>query len=370
MERKIAVVWGYFEKNLGDDLMLKAFLDFTKGKYKKIYINSYKEYRRYYETFGVTVVSQNSFFFRAINKIYCLLKQNDLYYRFTRKNVDFIMLGGSLFMEGNTDSNENQINNLSCAIERAGNSYVIGSNFGPYKTEAFLSKYRIIFNKCKDVCFRDKFSYQLFSEIPHVRYAPDIVLSGLWNENPYTKELNPSILISVINLANRQDLKFQQLKYEQLMAEIVVYHERKGDSAVLAAFCEREGDVEACLRIKNLCGDTNVKIEIYKDLTFLQNLPSVKKIYGARFHSVILAMYYGIPCVPLIYSEKTYNALSAYCSTFAAIDIANIDKFTVEEIVSINQKLQIYREVEKEAAEQFEGVKQKNVFGMATKKKT
>ena len=118
MQKKIAVVWGYFAKNLGDDLMLKAFLNATKGKYKKIYINSYKEYQDYYSELGVVVVSVNSFFYRVINKVLAVLHKPQLYYHYPRMlKADFVMLGGSLFAESdNNDINQNQFKNLSYAV--------------------------------------------------------------------------------------------------------------------------------------------------------------------------------------------------------------------------------------------------------------
>ena len=39
---------------------------------------------------------------------------------------------------------------------------------------------------CDDVCFRDMNSFQLFANLPQVRYAPDIIFS--MNVEEYCKE--------------------------------------------------------------------------------------------------------------------------------------------------------------------------------------
>lgn len=333
MQKKAAVVWGYFAKNLGDDLMLKSFLKATKDKYKKVYINSYKEYRDYYSELGVVVVSVNSFFYRAINKILVVLHKPQLYYHYPiLRKADFVMLGGSLFAESdNYDINQNQFVNLSYSVNGSLDAYVIGSNFGPYKNKEFLHSYNSLFIRCKDVCFRDKQSYNLFSQNDNVRYAPDIILSGIWDETKQKKKSN-SVIISVIDLDGRKELQFAKKEYEAMMADIAKTHLQCGERVLLSAFCEFEGDIEACVRIKNLCANDNVDIIVYNDWNFLNLFSSVKKIYGTRFHSVILSMYYNIPCVPFIYKQKTYDALSSYETSFNCVNLRNLSDYSIKEI--------------------------------------
>ena len=359
MKKNVAVVWGYFAKNLGDDLMLKSFLNATKNKYKKVYINSYKEYRKYYSEFGVTVVSVNSFFYRAFNKLLSILNKAELYYYYPKMvDADFVMLGGSLFAETDNDCIwQNQFKNLSYAVNRSPQAYVIGSNFGPYKTKDFLQKYDLLFDKCKDICFRDKQSYNLFSEKVNVRYAPDIILSGIWDEVKKTEKDN-SIVISVINLERRPDLKSIIDKYENMIADIAKIHSKNGERVKLAAFCEFEGDIEACIRIKKLCGEDSVEIISYDDFKFLNIFSSAKKIYGTRFHSVILSLYYNIPCVPFIYSQKTYDALMSYDVFFQGVTLNELSEYSVKNVIENCGIQNIDFGIIKLAKEQFKGVKE------------
>ena len=355
MKGKKAVVWGYFVKNLGDDLMLKAFLEETKQKYKKIYLHCDKEYKKYYSNLGVTVVSTNSIIqraYRVISKIFSL-NPPTLYYKLTsQRNTDFIMLGGSLFAES---FDYKKIDNLMYAVNHANNSYIIGSNFGPYKTKNFLMQYRRIFEKCRDICFRDRHSYEMFSDISIVRYAPDVILSGVWADNEKNQS-NNSIVISVINLLNRSEFANEVEQYEQMLASIAKYHFYNGDDVVLVAFCECEGDAEACDRVKKLCGNIETKVLCYSDFSFLNVFSKAKKVYGTRFHSVILSMYYGIPCVPIVYNEKTYNALNTYCSSFDFVDIKKLTNHTWKDIANLSGDLVFSNEIKREAKRQFDGV--------------
>lgn len=356
MSKKNLLIWGYFVKNFGDDLMLKSFLKVSGDKYHKIYINSYKEYKKFYSTLGVISISQNSFIYRVINKIRVLIGMPELYYCLaSKRKMDFVMLGGSLFAETDVRASEQQIKNLEYAVSHAECSYVIGSNFGPYVTDKFFKQYKNIFKRCKDVCFRDMHSYNLFSSAIAVRYAPDIILSGAWDDSIKTNR-NNTVVISVINLEKRPTLKDKMSEYEQTLADIALYHLRNGEQVALVAFCESEGDVEVCKRIKNLCQKSEIEIFVYSDYSFQTIMAEAKKIYGSRFHSIILAMYYGIQCVPFVYNEKTYNAIMSYASSVETIDITKLSEYSAESIARICRTIDTMPNIKKMAKKQFEKI--------------
>lgn len=357
MAKKTAVVWGYFLKNLGDDLMLQAFLNAAKGKYEKIYINTFQKYEKFYSGFGVTAVSQDSFVQRAANHFLRKLGLPQLYFRLTNKNTDFIILGGSLFIESQDAQNDRQrMIDLEYAIDRSDRAYVIGSNFGVYSSEWYAEGYRNIFRKCTDVCFRDKYSWELFSDLKNTRFAPDVVLSGLWERNR-ENECAPNenyVLISAMNFHSRPKLKNAADRYEKTLAQIAMYHIGQGDRVGLIGFCEQEGDSDACKRIMDICGSEKIEMIEYHDLGMVSVISHAKKIYGTRFHSIMLALYYGIPCLPFVYDQKTANALAAYCG--AADGVSVRDAVDAEKIVRMPADISLMDGIRQSAKSQFESV--------------
>src|SRR5690606_29245630 len=62
-------------------------------------------------------------------------------------------------------------------IEKFKDIFFLGCNFGPYLDKSFRDTYAQIFAKSTDVCFRDSYSAELFSELSNVRQRPDIVFN-------------------------------------------------------------------------------------------------------------------------------------------------------------------------------------------------
>lgn len=63
-----------------------------------------------------------------------------------------------------------------------------------------LENYKSIFQSTKDVVFRDKASYNLFKDVSHVRYAPDIVFN--LKDTNKVKNLE-YMVVSVISFKNK-----------------------------------------------------------------------------------------------------------------------------------------------------------------------
>jgi len=78
--------------------------------------------------------------------------------------------------------------------------YIIGSNFGPFQSADFKSFYEHLFTNCTDVCFRDTYSFSLFSHLPQIRYRPDIVFQY---KLPQVAKQKSSVGFSIIDLSSR-----------------------------------------------------------------------------------------------------------------------------------------------------------------------
>ena len=320
------LVFGYFEKNLGDDLMLKILLDRARMSYADIYILSSKKHKDYYSKLGCKVICYNGFVYRVINRLCFNLIGCNFYYRFLKKGTfDFLMLGGSLFAEGNPEQTKLQLCNLNNAVKRASSSYVIGSNFGPYVTEEYLKQYNALFQKCEDVCFRDEYSYNLFSSLNNVRYAPDVVFSGNWK--CIVENSNDYILISLIDIGMRPHLKKYADGYENFIIKLCNYLAKKGEKIILFSMCEKEGDLNLCNRLMskfNKKALKNIMVKNYESIGEAINIfANAKKVYATRFHAMILATYFSKPTVSIAYDEKVKNFLLRYDVNCKIIEFSN-----------------------------------------------
>src|SRR5699024_7072377 len=114
--------------------------------------------------------------------------------------------------------------------------------------EKFYNEYRFIFNKVTDICFRDKYSYNLFSELNNTRLASDVVFTLNTNDIEAENHEN-NFVISVINLENRENLAEYKESYEKKITEITSELIKQGNQVILMSFCENEGDLEAINRI-------------------------------------------------------------------------------------------------------------------------
>ena len=146
----------YLEHNLGDDL----FLDILVNRYPdhKYYIMSSSEKQRE----NVKVYSNELF-----NKI---IRRLELKKILANRCDVIVSIGGSMYMEQKNDTNKKFYLGKKPY-------YILGSNFGPYHTQTYYENVHKFFEKAEDVCFREKYSYDLFSDIPQVRYASDIVFT-------------------------------------------------------------------------------------------------------------------------------------------------------------------------------------------------
>lgn len=338
--RKI-FLWGYWVKNFGDDLFLKVYLEQIKEFDIITYILTEKKYKSFYQKMGIRTICKDTFIYRLTYKLLISLGLPELFFLMISKKSLFVMLGGSLFAENKGIAVEKlQFKNLFYAVSKAKKSFVIGSNFGPYSNESYKNKYEMLFSKMEDVCFRDKKSYEMFSQsLKNVRYAPDIAFEGKWNKS--NNQINKSIVISVINLENRTNLSKFKEKYEKVIAEICIEHIKKGNKVYLISLCEKEGDILSCSRIQNMVKkNTNYYPEI-KEYTSIDKtiklFSSAKKIYATRFHALMVGLYFNKNIVPIIYNEKGINAIQTYCESLSYFLIEDFNDLTSHKMIETNQ---------------------------------
>ena len=231
----------YLEKNLGDDLFLKILVD--RYKNHKFYAIS-----NTYSSKNNLQIYKNTLKMKILNKLG--LKEK-VY--IDSKDIS-VSIGGSMYIEGLSPIERKKI---------YGNNpyYILGSNFGPYKTDEFYQKSYRLFETAEDVCFRDKYSYNLFKDLPNIRYAPDIVFT--LDKSSIKISEQKKVIISVIDCENEVGKQYQG-KYENLIKEMIYFFIEHHYKVCLMSFCKRENDEIAIERIlENLDIRTKEKIEKY-----------------------------------------------------------------------------------------------------------
>ena len=213
-----------------------------------------------------------------------------------------VKIGGSVFIEYTGWEN--------VPIEIPNPHYfIIGANFGPYRTEKFFSAKKQNILQSDDCCFRDQYSYRLFRDVPQVRYAPDT----LWAYPHYPAvQKGSGVGISILNLSAFSGLEDQTEAYERGIARICDQHIGAGNKVVLYGFCKTDGDEAAIKRITSYCSSPQqIDAEIYDgDICgFLDAFNRVETVYASRFHAMILGFAMRKKVIPITYSIKQINAL-------------------------------------------------------------
>ena len=342
---KRILVNGYMQENLGDDLFFKILFDrykdviWTMNTYDKEYNKIYKKYR----------------FVKIKNRIIKKFKlENESYYK---KFDAIIYIGGSIFIE---NSNwENQYIERKALIKKFEGKkiFFIGSNFGPFYTEEYYRKYKDMFNKCTDICFRDNYSFNLFNkEVSNCRVAPDIVFQL---KNRKKEKKKKTLGISLINLKSREKLCLYHDKYINKIIEIVYRFLKEDYDIYFFAFCKKEKDMSVINEIIDKIEEKKDKIRIIEydgDLDkFLSYFSSMELIIGTRFHACILSQVFGQGLYPIIYSEKTYNVLKDINLDSHYTYIQDIENLHVEDVIGSIKDNKIHdRSIFKDAEKQFE----------------
>lgn len=321
-------VSGYVNLNLGDDLFLKIL--FERYKDIKFYVDCPKKLFSIYKSnfpkikfyrYHSIISKIRNFYTRKISNDYINLK-----------------IGGSIFQE-----NENT--KLIKIWLKDKNTYILGANFGPYFTDGYLEWYKAYFQSAEDVCFRDRYSYSLFKDLPNVRYAPDIVFSykKINSENKRISK-RKKIAVSVINLKNRKGLRAYHKLYIKKMKEVIKFFSEKNYIILLMSFCKNEGDEEAISDILNgINNKVNIELLFYQGKLedTLQSINEADYVIANRFHSLVLSWCMNKPAFPIIYSKKTKCVLEDMNYFGPSIEICNIENLNPQEILKFFEKNEI-----------------------------
>ncbi len=321
----------YIAQNLGDDLFMDML--FTRYPNHQFYaINRVKCNYNYSNFF----LYSNKYVYKICCKLTNLEKHIANWYDMV------VTIGGSMFMEGNNTK-------LDFSLGKK-DRYVLGINFGPYKTNDYYNAAYTAFRNCKDVCFREKHSYELFKDLSNTRYAPDIAF-GFDKSNLNITDRKRAI-VSVISC----DFKFNEgtknvetgtskytKVYEDKMVELIERLALKENyEIVLFSMCQNQYDGKAVDDIYTKCSNAaKGKIEKYYYNGDLEEALDIfadsSLVVGTRLHANIIGMALGKPIIPFAYSDKMIHIFEDMFEDKPQdmphiIDIRYIDDFDVNDI--------------------------------------
>ena len=319
MKKLKVYIFAYAKNNLGDDIFLKILVE----KYPDInfYINIEQEkYMTLLHKYpNVTIIKAKNKDFDKINP----------------GSYDAVInIGGSIFIE-NTSAIE-RIKEFKEFILKCNQIkipfFYVSSNFGPYQTQQYLDLTKQTLSLATDVCFREKYSYELFKKNPNARWAPDLIFSF---DYPKQEKEKNTLGISIIHLKNRQ-LKEEQ-EYYKVIANHIKRYQEKGNKIYLFSFCEYEQDEEGVKEVEKYLEQEEKKkltVMTYQgDVnSFLESYSKMEKMICTRFHSMILSAMMQQKFYVISYSKKLEHVIEdlSLCEKYSKIEELTED-FLIEE---------------------------------------
>ena len=316
-------VYAFIDLNVGDDLFIhKLVSSYPDVHFVMIARKPYKEVFARYP--NVTVYEVDGFLLNVCRK---LRIDDRIRWRIAHECDYAVYIGGSIFIEYSDWENQHVWYKELFDNDRL---YIMGCNWGPCKTKQFEENMMAVFSEIKDVCFRDQYSYNTFSCLPNVRYAPDIMFGMDWSAYAGKKE-KQQVLISVVNCRSKAvDLEAYALDYVKFIGNLTARFADSGYQVILCSFWENDGDLAAAqeiwdslppqvqksTQIANYCG-TNLD-------HILGLIAESEYVVAARFHAMILGLAARKKVLPLIYNLKTRSVLNDLSFRGAYYDITQL----------------------------------------------
>lgn len=336
-------LYAYDRINLGDDLFVRNIAN-RYPKIKFYFWTNMRNKKPFSDVKNIKIICQDSKKLERLNKIHPSLFSR--YKSHLEEKCDAVVyIGGSIFIEY-----ESWRQLVTWWEWEAKNRkfYILGANFGPYKTEAYREKFAEIFSDVSDICFRDRYSQNLFSNVKTARYAPDILLNYKFPEIVPKKQ----VFVSVIDCGTRNSgidkISDKEDMYLDLLTGYIKKYAEIGYSIVLSSFCKIENDesaVEKLLKkVKNIKDNCNISVINYNGFNSDKVLSSINQseiIIASRFHAAILGFAARRAVLPVVYSDKTINVLNDMGFKGKCIDIRKMTNSDIENISVVDSDNQM-----------------------------
>lgn len=349
MKKKILLL-AYTNKNFGDDMFVKTICELNKDV--NFYIEAPTEYKAIFSCIENLHVIAKTPLYKVLNRVENLickvfnLNEKPFRHIWLRKFDAVVYVIGALFDED--DLWEKALTRLGLEKYKRNqwlNSFygdipffLLGCNMTRMRSKKYLDTMCCLFEGLTDICFRDRYSYEAFSQLSNTRYAPDIV----FNYPVSVCEKKNFVLISVWGVLLKTD-SWPQWKwaeplwhgYKRLITDATAYFLSEGIPVKLVSLCENEGDLLACQKIAE-----DFQSDLLEIVNYRGNLDEMIHLFetagfavGSRFHSVVMALKTNTPVYPIAYESKTKQLLNDldYRGNYAEIE--SLDNCNVEDII-------------------------------------
>lgn len=341
-----AKIWlqAYCHENLGDDLFVRIITD--RYPRCRFYLMSNGDNRQLRGIPNLTILPET-----LPRKV--LRKLNASYVAYGRKiracDVT-VLIGGSMFIEGETWQKKFAWH--QALVKKARRFCVIGSNFGPYKSDAYYQNYRRLFARMDDCCFRDERTWGIFRDLTNTRWAPDIAFTAQ-RAVPVRKD-GRSLVISVVNLKRKAALAQYYPAYLEAVRKVAREFMSAGWTVTLLSFCREEGDLQCC---QEICAELREKpgvMDYCGNLDeMLEAIASAEYVLATRFHSMILGWLFDCKVFPLVYDEKMENVLNDFGLGQLARTVKQAEGLNMREVLDNARRLPDRGGISARAEQQF-----------------
>jgi|GEM_PF-1948839 len=288
------IVYGYNNKNLGDDLMFACIINNTN-------------YQNYY-FYGAQIEPE------FVNKKVKFIKfGRALPLRWKRK-ADFAVIGGSVVMgsEAKHFKMIRQKQNFFLLNQLyGGRNFIIGANLGPYNNKQdYLELLQGLDKRITRWIVRDSFSQGLLSELGSKKSTqlPDIVMG--FPIEPYLSmpaDKNIAISVTKVNKDGKGDIALD--KYTEEILKLIKKYIIEGYSISMISF-EDSIDLPIIEEIVQQLTyeERNLVTTIpYEGDKVIRAMAKAEIIVSTRFHSMVLGALLGKQQIIYSYSNKTAN---------------------------------------------------------------
>lgn len=188
--------------------------------------------------------------------------------------------------------------------------FLIGPNCEKEYSPDFQKRLAEALGRAQSCCFRDKASFERFSQLSNVTWAPDVLFDyapGL----PLQKGEGIGISLVSHKGAFRED-RLRETYYSAI-ADLCQRCLDEGIPVRLLSFCAPEGDEEAVEAVLARVSDSaSIAVSRYRGDPegFLGEMNRCETIFATRFHAMILGWVLGKKVVPIVYSTKQTQVLA------------------------------------------------------------